>query len=538
MHSFFPTFAVAVSLLPALAYGQLSGSVGPLTSASTKTSTKTCDVTDYGAVADKSTDLGPPLASAFADCKTGGTVVVPEGDYALETWARLSGGKAWALQLDGTIYRTGTDDGNMIYIEHSSDFELFSSTSAGAFQGLGYEFHKDDNYDGPRILRLYDVSDFSVHDLALVDSPSFHFSMDTCSNGEVYNMAIRGGEHGSLDGIDVWSTNIWIHDVMVTNKDECVTVKSPSQNILIENIYCNWSGGCSFGSLGADTSISTVTYRNIYTYASNQMLMIKSNGGSGTVSDVVLENFIGRSNAYSLDIDQYWSSMSAVDGDGVQLTNISVTNWKGTESDGAERGPVKVICADETPCTDIVIDDFAMWTESGDKQFYTCQSAYGSGFCLKEEGESHGTMEAYTATTTYVSSAPTGYEASTMAEDLSTAFGTDASIPIPTIPSSFFPGATPYSALAGSGSAATSAVEVADASSSSLTASSKVVSSRAAVQTPVSTPAVISTPVAVSTPVVVSKSVAVPTTMVTSVASAAPSPFRPMGPPARVFASK
>ena len=27
---------------------------------------------------------------------------------------------------------------------------------------------------------------------------------------------------------------------MVTNKDECVTVKSPSKNVLIENIYCNW----------------------------------------------------------------------------------------------------------------------------------------------------------------------------------------------------------------------------------------------------------------------------------------------------------
>ena len=28
--------------------------------------------------------------------------------------------------------------------------------------------------------------------------------MDTCSNGEVYNMIIRGGNNGGLDGIDVW----------------------------------------------------------------------------------------------------------------------------------------------------------------------------------------------------------------------------------------------------------------------------------------------------------------------------------------------
>lgn len=102
-----------------------------------------------------------------------------------------------------------------------------------------------------------------------------------------------------------------------------MTVKSPSKNILIENIYCNSSGGCALGSLGANTAISQVHYKNVYTWKSNQMLMIKSNGGSGYVEDVVFENFIGHGNAYSLDIDQYWSSMSAVAGDGVKLSNIT-----------------------------------------------------------------------------------------------------------------------------------------------------------------------------------------------------------------------
>lgn len=47
------------------------------------------------------------------------------------------------------------------------------------------------------------------------------------------------------------------------------------------------------GSLGTDTDISDIVYRNVYTWKSNQMYMIKSNGGSGTVSNLVLENFIG-----------------------------------------------------------------------------------------------------------------------------------------------------------------------------------------------------------------------------------------------------
>lgn len=441
----FSTLFTSASLLAGLASAQLSGPVGPLTSVAEKKAKKICNVLDYGAKADQATDLGPPLAAAFAACKTGGLVYVPGGKYVLDSWVTLNGGNAWALQLDGVVYRTGTAGGNMIFIEHSTDFELFSGTSKGAIQGNGFEFHVNGSLTGPRILRLYKVSHFSVHDLILVDSPSFHFSMDTCSDGEVYNMAIRGGDSGGLDGIDVWSTNMWIHDVMVTNKDECVTVKSPSKNIQVENIYCNWSGGCGFGSLGAGTNISDVLYRNIYTWSSNQMMMIKSNGGSGFVENVVFENFIGHGNAYSLNIDSYWSRMSPAEGDGVQLNNITFKNWKGTEANGAQRGPIRIICPDKVPCTDINIEDFAMWTETGSKQLYTCRSAYGSGFCLKKEP---ATPTSYAAVTSTVTAAPSGYSAPTMADDLKTAFGTSTSIPIPTIPTSFFPGATPIKKLA------------------------------------------------------------------------------------------
>ena len=194
----------------------LRGKVGPLTSIADKRAVKTCDITDYGGKT--GSDISTAINDAFAACKKGGVVVIPSGNYNLENWVLLKSGEAWALQLDGTITRTGTAAGNMIFIEHTSDFELFSTTSKGAIQGHGYEFHKTGSISGPRLLRLYDVSNFAVHDIALVDSPSFHFSIDTCTKGEVYNMAIRGGAHGGLDGIDVWSEDIWIHDVMVTNK--------------------------------------------------------------------------------------------------------------------------------------------------------------------------------------------------------------------------------------------------------------------------------------------------------------------------------
>lgn len=449
MHALLTPLLTVAALVAAQSV-ELSGSVGPLTTIADKKAVATCDITDYGAVADGKTDISDALNEAFAACKAGGVVVVPSGDFALSTWVTLNGGSAWAFQLDGTIYRTGTEGGNMIFIEHTDDFEMFSSNGAGAVQGSGYEFHKDGK-DGARILRFYDITNFSIHDIILVDAPAFHFVMDTCDGGEVYNMLIRGGNKGGLDGIDVWSTNIWIHDIMVTNKDECVTVKSPSKNILVESIYCNWSGGCAMGSLGSGVDVSDITYRNIYTYKSNQEFMIKSNGGDGTASNIVLENFIGRSNAYSLNIDQYWASMDAISGDGVQLSNIQISNWTGTAADGTERGPIKLVCADGAPCTGIDITDFAMWTESGDSQTYSCRSAYTSDdpapFCLKAGAEGDAP---YSVTTLTATSAPTGYQAATMPDDLADSFGTTASIPIPTWPASFFPGIPPMSTLAAS----------------------------------------------------------------------------------------
>ncbi len=75
----------------------------------------------------------------------------------------------------------------MIFIEKTKDFEFYSSTSKGAMQGYGYEFHRGkqllisvsvcvvlltpavDGKYGCRLLRLSKVEDFSIHDIALVD---------------------------------------------------------------------------------------------------------------------------------------------------------------------------------------------------------------------------------------------------------------------------------------------------------------------------------------------------------------------------------
>ncbi|GLA78685.1 hypothetical protein AtubIFM55763_011699 [Aspergillus tubingensis] len=257
MHFSFPILAILGSM-PFIVQAQLTGHVGPTTSATDKAAVKTCNVLDYGAVADNTTDVGQPIMNAFNDCASGGLVYVPEGDYLLVNWVGLVNGTGAAVQLDGVLYR-GSDPGSQGYmfsISDGSDIEFFSSTGKGAIQASGYLYHLQGTRVGPRILSVSAVTDCQFMTLP-------------------------------------WWTRRCFISVMVTNKDECVTMKTGAANILVENIYCNISGGCGMGSLGTGANVTDITYRNVYTWSSNNMFLIKSNGGDGTVSNVLLENFIG-----------------------------------------------------------------------------------------------------------------------------------------------------------------------------------------------------------------------------------------------------
>ncbi|SPQ24359.1 cdeb85d4-6c24-486b-9e91-ce472c9b660c [Thermothielavioides terrestris] len=408
--------AAALFLLEPWVQAQLSGSVGPTTSRAAKAAKKVCNIMNYGGVASATTDNSAAITAAWNACKGGGEVYIPSGSYGLSSWVTLSGGSGVSINLEGVIYRitSATAGGTMISVSSTTDFEFYSGNSKGAIQGYGYLLNANGANSGPRLVRLTQVTNFSFHDIALVDAPEFSLVMDTCSNGEVYNSIVRAGSEGGLDGVDVWGQNIWIHDIEVTNKDECVTVKSPASNILVESIFCNWSGGSAMGSLGANTDISNIYYRNVYSQNCNQMYMIKSWGGSGTVKNVKLENFWGHSNAYTLDLNAYWTSMTQAPGDGVSYQNITFTGWKGTNSNGAQRGSIQVLCPSAVPCTGITISDVNIWTESGSTEKEICENA--------------------------------NYAIQTMPNEIKT-WGLGTEIPIPAIPTSFFPGLRPISAL-------------------------------------------------------------------------------------------
>ncbi|KZP02780.1 glycoside hydrolase family 28 protein [Athelia psychrophila] len=240
-------------------------------------------------------------------------------------------------------------------------------------------------------------------------------------------------------------SNHWVHDVEVTNRDECVTVKSPATDFLIENIWGNQSGGSAIGLLGAGTAIENIVYKNISTNGGNQIFMIKSHGGDGYVKNVLLENFKATGSAYGLDIDQYWISETTVAGVGVSLINIQAENWNGLVVDGVKRPPYCIICSNTAPCSGVTISDVWLWSATG-LAVTDCESAFGTGACLRS-----GSTSSYTAATTS-SAKPASYTTlSTMSGDLTAGITSTASISAPTIPTTFYPGVAQISPLARDG---------------------------------------------------------------------------------------
>lgn len=99
----FKLVAVA-ALLAGQALGQLVGPVGPTSDLASKT--HVCNILDFGAKSDNSTDVADALHAAFDQCvlqHPGSRLVVPEGQYLLNRSVVLSNATNWAFQLDGLI---------------------------------------------------------------------------------------------------------------------------------------------------------------------------------------------------------------------------------------------------------------------------------------------------------------------------------------------------------------------------------------------------------------------------------------------------
>jgi len=347
-----------------------------------------CNVLDYGAKADNKTDIGPAIISAYQNCikkSPGSTILIPSGEFLLNSVVEL-GGTDYIVQLDGTItlaFNTKLS-GYMITFSNCNGVSL---TGTGKIYGQGNLWRPNGDLSKypsrPRLVRFLNSNNCKVNGIQLINAPMFHLVIDG-NNNEVWNVVVTADIIGETDAFDISGENNYIHDVEVTNGDECVTVKTPTKNFLAENIICHYTAGCNMGSFGnapTNAAVSGVYYRNVTMYNSEAGAQIKTYPNNlGYVSNITYEDFKLVEVDYPMVINLFWCPHTNCPPSTGTLTISDVTfrNFQGTEN-GNSRPAVLLDCIPGHECTNIVFTNIDVTASNGAATHDSITNACGSG---------------------------------------------------------------------------------------------------------------------------------------------------------------
>lgn len=129
----------------------------------------------------------------------------------------------------------------------------------------------------------------------------------------------------------MWSSNVYVSDVHITNGDDCITVKSGSSDVLVENLHCQHGDGLTIGSVWYD-NVTNVTYRNVLMNYTHNGPMIKGRSqGNATIRDVLFENIVLNNVYLAVSIDNDYETAGSVSTNiGCKATGIIFRNVTGT----------------------------------------------------------------------------------------------------------------------------------------------------------------------------------------------------------------
>nr|GAT55857.1 pectin lyase-like protein [Mycena chlorophos] len=324
-----------------------------------------CSVLSYGGVADNTTDLGPALTKTWQQCvipnvnsvnsgvATDVLLYVPAGNYLLASTVTFDDALNWNLHIAGNIYLPFNPSltGTMLTFENCNNIVL---NGPGAIYGNGYRYRPGGDLtlypSRPRLIRFQNCNNCDISAVTLYDAPMFHVTV-IGNNNVVHNQAIIASHIGETDGYDMSGNNNYVHDVNVENGDECVTVKTPTNGFLAENIVCKWTAGCNIGSFGAGNTavnVQNVVYKNVTVSNSDSGISIKSYpDNAGVVKNISYTGFSFDAAAYPLYVSVFWAG----DGDDTGSLQISDVTYTSISGSGTPTRPgVLLDCNKATPC--------------------------------------------------------------------------------------------------------------------------------------------------------------------------------------------
>ncbi|KAH9819216.1 family 28 glycoside hydrolase [Melampsora americana] len=339
---------------------------------------KTCNVLNFGAVANNKTDIGPAMMRAFECAQKSITnrasdtvLLVPAGNYRWASQVSFAKSKFITVTIHGYLYLPYDPklQGNMMLFSHCNNI---------IFNGKGRLYGNGDNFrpgrdlklnpKRPRLIRFDQCDTVDYSGVDLYDAPMFHLVVSLGKNIRIHHFEIHCLNIGATDGINVSGSDIYVHDVVVENGDECVTAKSPMVGLKVRNVQCVGTTGCAIGSMGDSAKgyrIENLDYRNVTVRHGANGVVIKSYpGASGIIRNVSYSQFQLTNVAYPIKLDYTWGA--TLHKTGRQKRGEAIQTWSGltfNEFSGTgnkNRAPVTLNCPGRSPCTGIQFNNIRL----------------------------------------------------------------------------------------------------------------------------------------------------------------------------------
>ncbi|KAK0435475.1 pectin lyase fold/virulence factor [Desarmillaria tabescens] len=357
---------------------------------------------------DDSSDDAPAILSAFDRCGQGGTVVLNDELYHIESVMNTTGLRDVLVDLSGTML-WGTNitywrsNGLPLGYQNQTtawmfggDRVVFRGHGVGTFDGNGqlwYDFTKGvSNLAGrPISLMITNTTNSLFSGIRFVQSQFWTMAIknseDVLLEGIYVNSTSNSSEPArNTDGVDTFYSNrITFRNWTVTGGDDDISLKANSTNILIQDSVFHAGFGLSIGSIGQYPGvferIENVTAERVACLGTSYAGWIKTwtgiqqgyppNGGGGglgyarniTFRDFVVQD-ITDSVAY---ITQCTSYIGATGGCDTSLFQISDITWESSVGNVASEYLAELQCSGAAPCTGIRFGEFDDIATSGSR---------------------------------------------------------------------------------------------------------------------------------------------------------------------------
>eukprot|EP01084_Bolivina_argentea_P067051 122209_1 len=350
-----------------------------------KTYDHSCNVMDYGAKGDGSTNDTKAVQDAINSCFAHGSssqVYLPSSKTFLVgplTIQQKCDNCAFTINSSSTLLFSNDRSkwpNNMpcLTIEHQTNF-IFEGPGTVDGQGKIWWQHRDDFR--PKLMEAHSSSHVVITNILIKNCPDWCLMMAT-DYTEIFNIHIQNppsilknsnDESHNTDGVDVFGQPFYIHDCTINTGDDNVAIKN-ANDTLIENCHFGSGHGASIGSLDGGW-FTNITVRNVVFDGTTPAARIKihNDAGVGKLWNVLYSNLTMKDVSQAITISEYYDG-NKNETCKFQIEDITLENIKASVN--ASKNVGQIACQPSKPCKSITLKNI---TITGGKQSWQCNEA-------------------------------------------------------------------------------------------------------------------------------------------------------------------